>query len=167
MARILLLRGAMGAGKSTAAAALRELLPEVVFIEVDDIKLMSHGSPKKCDPETIFREAGIQAKKAMEAGKDVVVIEPLCSRDHIDHVLRAAGVAGALPNILSVWLDCTLQTALERKGKDFASVVIKGQHKRYATRYVLSNEVVIRTDELSQGAVAQRVCQHFQNGIEK
>lgn len=163
MAQILLLRGAMGAGKSTAAAALRELLPEVVFIEVDDIKV--HGSSKKNDTERKFREAGAQAKKAMEAGNDVVVIEPLCTREHINFVLNEAGVAEALPNVLSVWLDCTLKTALERKGKDFTDAEIRHQHTRYATRYVLNNEVIVRTDELSRSEVANQVCKHFQNGI--
>jgi predicted kinase len=154
-----------GRGKSTVATALRELLQEVVLIEVDDIKVMVHGSPKRCDPERVFREAGAQARKAMDAGRDVVVIEPLCAREHFSFVLDAAGVAEA--KILSVWLDCTLQTALMRKGRDFADSVIKHQHTRYATRYMLKNEIVIKTDDLSPSDVAHQVFQHFQEGVHR
>ena len=110
---------------------------------------------------------GAQAKKAMEAGNDVVVIEPLCIREHIDLVLSEAGIAEALAEILSVWLDCTLKTALMRKGRDFADNVIKSQHTRYATRHMLTNELVIKTDQLSPSDVAQQVCQHFRKGVDQ
>ena len=167
MVQLMFLRGAMGAGKSTVAKVLRELMPEVVFIEVDDIKVMIHGSLEKCQPEKVFREAGAQARKAMDAGKDVVVIEPLCTREHISLVLSEAGASEAFPNIPSVWLDCTLRTALMRKGRDFPENVIKRQHNRYATRHMLINELVIKTDEVSPSDVAQQACQHFRRGVDR
>jgi predicted kinase len=163
MAQLLLLRGAMGAGKSTVAGLLRELLPETVFIEVDDIKLTIHGAPSKCDPETVFREAGVQAKNAMDAGNDAIVIEPLCTREHIRFVLNEAGIPDDMSQVPSVWLDCTLKTALQRKRRKFSDAIIKSQHQRYATRYKLVGEVVIETDELSAPDVAQQVLRHVRH----
>jgi chloramphenicol 3-O-phosphotransferase len=157
----------MGAGKSTVAAAIRDLFPTVVMIEVDDVKEMIHGSRMRCDPERVFRKAGAQAKEAMDAGRDVVVIEPLCTREHIRFVLGEAGVSEASSSVLSVWLDCTLQSAIARKSKDFSSGIIEGQHRRYSDRCVLENEATIRTDDLSPTEVLQRVCLHFQLGVEK
>lgn len=161
MAQLLLLRGAMGAGKSTVAVAMRELMPEAAFIEIDDIKVEIHGTPTKCGPEKVFREAGMRARKAIESGSDAIVIEPLCIQEHIRLVLDAAGVSGDTSHVPSVWLHCTLKTARERKGDQFHDDIIRHQHARYATRYKIDGEAVIETDGLSKTEVAQQVWQHF------
>jgi len=68
-----------------------------------------------------------------------------------------------MSQVPSVWLDCTLKTALQRKRRKFSEAIIKSQHQRYATRYKLVGEVVIETDELSAPDVAQQVLRHVRH----
>ena len=161
MPHLLLLRGAMGAGKSAVAKVL-EGWPGIAIIEIDEIKLKKYGTTERCDPPIDFREAGAEARRAMDAGNDAIVIEPLCERQHLDFVLAGAGLFADMSNVLSVWLQCALATALSRKGQHDPAV-IEGQHRRYATRHKLRNEVVIPTDETPIDQVARQVLEILQN----
>ena len=162
MPHLLLLRGAMGAGKSAVAKVL-EGSPGVAIIEIDEIKLKKYGTTERCDPPIDFREAGAEARRAMGAGNDAIVIEPLCDRQHIDFVLAGAGLSADMSNVLSVWLQCTLATALSRKGQPYRPTVIEHEHRRYAARCKLKNEVVIPTDETPVDQVARQVLEILQH----
>ena len=157
MAELLLLRGAMGAGKTSTAAKLRERSPQLVIIEIDDIKIRKYGTTEKCDPAVDFKEAGAQAKVAMESGKDVVVIEPLCEQQDIDFVLDGAALSKESLHIASVWLHCSLEIAIVRKGQSHETSVIESQHRRYASRVRLKNEVIIHTDTISVDEVVAQL----------
>ncbi len=159
MAHLLLLRGAMGAGKSATAAKLREHLPKTVVIEIDDIKLQNNGTTEKCKPDIDFTEAGAQARKAMDAGNNVIVIEPLCEQRHVQYVLQGADLLDEPSNVSSIWLHCSLETAIKRKQQAFRASVIRSQHQRYADRFQLNGENIICTDHLSVDEVAKQVIQ--------
>lgn len=159
MAVLVLLRGAMGAGKTTVGNLLQGLLPDAHFVEVDDIKCELQGGAGKCNPAQDFTEAGRRARMKLDGGQHVVVIEPLCERKHVNYVLRAAGVMEGSPNLVAVWLDCTKETALQRKRPAFTAAVIEQQHGRYRNRCVLPHELVISTDDVSAESVADTVYQ--------
>ena len=159
MAKLLLLRGAMGAGKTSVAARLLLRAPQLVIIEIDNFKIQKYGTTEKCNPAVDFKEAGALAKAAVDSGKDVVVIEPLCEQQHIDFVLDGAGLSKESSHIASVWLHCSPEIAIARKGQSHKLSVIQEQHQRYSTRVRLKNEVIIDTDTSSVDDVAYQVLQ--------
>jgi shikimate kinase len=161
MPYLLLFRGAMGSGKTTVARALQGS-PGIVLIEIDEIKLKKYQTTEYREPAIDFREAGAEARKAMDAGNNAIVIEPLCVCHHIDFVLAGARLSGDMSHVLSVWLDCALETSLSRKGQQHRRDVIEGQHRRYADRCKLKNEFVIATDETPVDQVARQLLEILQ-----
>jgi len=69
MSELLLLRGAMGAGKTSIAAKLRELSPELAIIEIDDIKIRKYGTTEKCVPRRRFQRSRCPSQGGNGFGK--------------------------------------------------------------------------------------------------
>jgi len=157
MAQLLILRGAMGAGKSDVTKELRQRRPALKVIEIDDLKRAKYGTTEKCNPPVDFPEAGRLAKADLDDGCHTVVVEPLCEVEHLQFVLNATGRSENSPDVSIVWLDCSLETAIARKGAAYPRSVIEGQHRRYAGRYRPKGEVVIATDRVSVCEVAEAV----------
>src|SRR4051812_11995279 len=131
MPKLLLLRGAMGAGKSSVAKRLKRRRCTITVVEVDPIKKSLYGTAARCeDPAIVFSEAGRLAAEALVSGRDAVVVEPLCDHEHVESVLRGAGLPLESPDVIFVWLDCTLPKAIERKQGKAAREVVEQQHAR-------------------------------------
>lgn len=92
MARLLLLRGSIGAGKSAVAERIRAREPGVAVIELDDIKQRKYKTTAWCDPPVDFPAAGKEAKEQLLAGRDTIVIEAFCERRHLEWVLGPSGL---------------------------------------------------------------------------
>ena len=158
MAHLVLLRGGMGAGKSVVAQRLRELRSATLkVIEIDDNKRGKFGTTEKCNPAVDFAEGGRAAKSVLDKGLDVVVVEPLCDQSHVRLVLDPTGRSEQSPDVLTVWLDCTVETAIARKGATYQRLVIEDQHQRYPKRYQPRGELLIRTDHLSVAEIADEI----------
>ncbi len=157
MGSLLILRGAMGAGKSAVARKLQELCSGLRVMEIDDLKVKKYGTATKCDPSKDFPEAGHCARAELERGSNVAVVEPLCEFSHLKSLLDATGHTEDSPDVHIVWLDCSLSTALTRKGNEFSQHQINTQHRRYKNRYRPRREVIISTDEQSVDDVAGQI----------
>ena len=157
MGILLLLRGAVGAGKSATAGHIISLDKSVKVIEVDDIKNDKYGATTRCVPQTDFPEAGHRAKAALRSGHHAVIVEPLCEQEHVCLVLKAAGLDLSSDCIRSVWLSCKLETSLKRKSTTLAEDIVRQQHERYAARFIIPHELVIDTDAVTAEAVAKIV----------
>jgi hypothetical protein len=149
VAHLLILRGAVGAGKSSVANLIQALRDPVRVVEVDEVKLRNHGTTAESSREDFF-EAGREARSYLDQGFDTVVVEAFCDKLHIDWVLNQVGRELDSPDVTLLWLDCTLQTSLRRKVPALSRETIIGQHRRYPYRYVLpgGGDHVITTDEI-------------------
>jgi hypothetical protein len=157
MPLLVLLRGTMGAGKTAVARGVAALGTTVAVIEIDEIKCRKYGTTARCCPESDFPEAGCEAKKEMDRGYNAIVVEPLCEQSHVELVLRAAGVNISSPNVIYIWLECALDTAFQRKDRQFSQDEIIQQYNRYPSRYRHPREFVINTDQRYVEEVAQQV----------
>jgi hypothetical protein len=151
------LRGAIGSGKSSVAARIKALTPSVDIIEVDDVKRRKYGTSTRCNPPIDFPEAGRQAKLSLIAGRDAIVVEPLCEREHVLWVVGGAGLEMGSADLRAVWLDCDLKTSLERKADGLPAAVIRQQHDRYASRFKIPGECVISSVAVPVNMVADAV----------
>lgn len=157
MEHLLILRGAMGAGKSAVAVVLRQRRPRLKIVEVDDIKLERYGTTEKCCPSKDFPYAGKLAKSALDKGFTAVIVEPLVELTHLQLVLDTTGKTEDSANVSFVWLDCSIRTAMERKSGSFQESVIEGQFQRYTNRYRPKRERIISTDDLSVEQIAEEI----------
>ena len=163
MPSLLLLRGAMGAGKSSVALTLQTYIDKLIVIEIDAIKKEKYGTTEICNPKIDFEEAGIQAKKALKNGYHVIVVETLCEKQHVEYLLNGAGLLDGIydTSLSFAWLGCSVKTALRRNKTRFYPQTVKHQHRRYTTCIRYENELVIRTDRLSITDVSHLVLKHF------
>lgn len=158
MARILLLRGTIGSGKSSVARWIQSSRPRVTVIEVDEIKRRKYGTATRCQPTIDFPEAGRAAKESLVAGHDTIVVEAFCEEQHLNWVLEEVGLKLASLEVRLVWLECDVNTSIERKaGTRISPDVIRSQHARYKSRFRVPCERVINTVALTVEQVAQEV----------
>lgn len=157
MSRVLLLRGTIGAGKSSVACWIRASRPEVKVIEVDEIKVQKYGSTAGCNPSVDFQEAGRAANDEIAAGHDTIVAEAFCDEQDLNWVLDPMNLKLTSPEVSVVWLECDVNTSLARKAEALSPDVIRFQHLRYGSRFRFAAELVISTDALTVEQVAQRI----------
>ena len=159
MPTMVLLRGLAGTGKSTLLSLMvnRDNL-NLKKLEIDDIKVKNHGETSRCNPED-FRESGRKASRLLGKGFGVVAAEAFCSRIHIDYFLSSAKISIYDPRLLFVRLECSLETAIQRKKGQLDPRLIRQQYGR--TFQNIEGELVIdsekyRAQEIAD-AVAKRV----------
>lgn len=157
MSHLLILRGAIGAGKTSVAAELSRRRPEVAVVEVDELKKVRHGSTSVCVPHLEFPEAGRRACESLAAGRLTIVIEPLCDPSHLRMVLDEIGRQEGSPDVSFVWLSCDRETSLTRTKDLYPPHVVEDQFARYPDRCRPVGERVIRTDALSVAQVTDLV----------
>lgn len=162
MAKLIFIRGAIGSGKTSVAHKLKHQYPEIELIEIDQIKIEKYGNPTICCPNQDFPEAGRRARTFLDQVRNVIVIEPLCEIDHYHYVLEATGKSEDSGDVISIWLDCTLATSLERKSDSFSDNIIRSQYTRYPDRYVPRGELIIHTDNLSISEVADQISAYLE-----
>jgi len=161
MGILIVLRGTVGAGKTAVAEQLRKTHENMRIIEVDDIKSEKYGSTMECNPEEDFREAGIKAKKLLDKGHDVVVIEPFCEALHYRYFLAAAQLSEESRDVLPIWLDCDLANSLSRKKEEIPEQMIRLLHQWYPKRYIPEDEMHINTDSISMEEVVAKIQSHL------
>ncbi len=154
--RLVLLRGCVRAGKSTVSKALAES-PHVRVIEMDAFKYQKYGTARACNPSVDFPAIGRLAKAALKDGFDVVLEEAFVEAAHLKTTIRWAGLEPSSPQVICVWMDCTFDAALLRKGRGLPPDALKAQYARYAQRYVPENELLLDTTPLDPAAVALRL----------
>ncbi len=160
MSTLVLIRGLTGTGKST-------LLDHVVDkddlnmekLEIDEIKTKKYGTTTKCCPQVDFPEAGREARRLLEKGFDVVVAEAFCSRSHIDYFLSGAKMSVSDPELLIVRLECSIETAMQRKKGQLDPQTIRQQYARSFEN--IEGEMVVdsekcRTEQITD-VVARRI----------
>jgi predicted kinase len=152
MGKLVFLRGTIGAGKTTIAKMLQKERNDLFIIEIDEIK-QKHGTIENCNPCVVFPEAGKKANEAFIAGKIVIIVEPLVTKDHFQFVLDQIAFK---KSFISIWLECDLATAISRK-KHLSENIIKEQFKRYKNRFQPSGELSIDTYRLSQDEVKNTI----------
>jgi chloramphenicol 3-O-phosphotransferase len=152
--RLVLLRGTVGAGKSTVAEALGKLRTELRIVEIDELKIELHGTTQQCCPSSDFPKAGRRARTYLEQGYDTIAVEAFCEQEHVQLFLKDAGRHVDAPDVLCVWLGCTLDTSLRRKHLALPEARIRIEHARYTKRFRPRGELEIETDHLSPDDVA-------------
>ena len=157
MAHLLILRGAIGAGKTSVAAEFLRRRPEIAVVEVDDLKRERHGTTSICVPHLEFAEAGRLARTMLADGRLTIVIEPLCDPVHLKLVLDEVGRREGSPDVSFVWLECARATSRARTTELFPPHVVDDQFARYPARCRPVGERVIRTDDLSIAQVTDLV----------
>lgn len=165
MAKLIILRGTTGSGKTTVADEIRCLIPSIAIVEVDDIKMMKYATTTRCEPSTDFPEAGRKAKEYLDQDIDVVIIEPFVERNHYLLMLQGAKLTEDSLDVIPIWLNCTEVTALKRKDGVLPQEVVRQQFQRYARRYQPRGELVLSTDDQLVTQIARAICTHVQGAI--
>ena len=123
---------------------------------MDEIKIGRRGSTSSFDPEA-FQEAGLRARRALDAGRNVVVVE-LFNRD--DLVALALGPTGfdlGSPELATCWLACDVDVAVRRKRESLPENVVRDTHAVAARRTAYPGEIVLDTTSETQGEVVGRL----------
>jgi predicted kinase len=114
---LVLLNGAPGVGKSTTAAALAQVVPQMSVLDIDSIK---HALPRwNVDPH----EAGLEARRLavveitrlLSQGSDVVLGQYLARPDFIEELEALASESGAI--FVEVVLELDAPSLAERIGR--------------------------------------------------
>lgn len=164
MAKLIVLRGAVGSGKTTVANQMRSIVPTLVIVEADDIKLSRYGNTIRCEPSSVFPEAGRKSRGYLDQGIDVIVVEPFVEKSHYLLMLQGANLSEEDLNVIPVWLNCTETTALRRKIGVLNERIIREQFQRYAGRHRPINELVLETDDRQTMSIAAMICAHARLG---
>jgi hypothetical protein len=109
---LIVVRGRTGAGKTSLLTFIKNEF-QFYEIEIDRIKIRNHGSVFRCVPQVDFKEAGIEAKRVLNDGANVVVEEAFLSLEHLGFFM--AGAQEAASKVIVIRLECSLETALARK----------------------------------------------------
>ncbi len=160
MPRLILLRGVIGAGKSTVAKLIAAFRGDIAVIEVDDAKRenpANNGTARNCQPEVDFSEAGRRARVWLERGYHALVIEYFNEREHLEHVVRAASRKLDSEDVSIVWLDCDWYKVSLRKLGEHPHDFLKQQYKRKEQRYRHKGEMEYDTSNKSPKEVAREV----------
>lgn len=160
MAKLIVLRGSVGSGKTAVANQMRSIVPALVIVEADDIKLSRYGTTVRCEPSSVFPETGSKARRYLDQGIDVVVVEPFVERSHYLLMLQGANLSEEDPGVMPIWLNCTVNTALKRKVGVLNERIIREQFQRYVGRHQPINELVLDTDDQQAMSIAAMICAH-------
>lgn len=160
MSRLIVLRGITGAGKSTVGRSLEGL--GFVLLELDDVKMDKYGTTTKCIPAEDFPSFGRRVRSKLEAGRDVVAVEAFVDRQHIDWFLREAGEQLQDPDVAIVWLECSVQCAVQRKKGVLSERTVRGQHGRMLGRYQIPAELCLNTDTMPVREVVAAILAHLE-----
>lgn len=151
----MILRGAIGAGKTSVARTIKDLRKDVMIVEVDDSKVRRYGTSERCDPYHDFPEAGRHARTMLDRGFHTFVIEAFPEKLYVDLCMNETGRKLDDANVEIVWLSCALQTSLKRKCGEISEGVIRYQHTRYRSRYRPAGEIEIETDDVDANDVVR------------
>jgi|GEM_PF-2473743 len=157
MGKLLILRGITGAGKTTVGKRLLTAPYEWTVRELDDLKLLRHGTTERCTPQEAFPEFGRQVRADLDAGYDVVAIEAFVDKQHIDWFLSSAGRSLNDPEVYCVWMECDVVSSLGRKQNVLTQQVVRAQHRRLPNRYRVSGELKIVTTKKSPDVVLAEI----------
>lgn len=156
MAFLVLVRGLTGTGKS---ALLSHLIGRndlnIKKLEIDDMKTKKYGTTTRCDPKVDFQDAGEKAREILKNGFSVAVAEAFCPRTHIDYFLQGAEMNISDPKLLVVRLECSRNTAMERKKGELDPQIIRGQYYRIVED--IENEIVFDTENCSIKEIADKI----------
>ena len=148
MAHLLIIRGKIGSGKSTLASSLAgQIHPSRIF-EIDNLKIEKYGTTERCVPIIDFKSVGHQVKTTLDQGVHAIVVEPLYRKKHFHYFLEAVGVREDAKNLSIIWLNCSLETALKRKGHQHNKLTIFLQFLTYIFRYRPDNEEVFDMESI-------------------
>lgn len=157
MAKLIVLRGITGAGKTTLGRRLGDCLDNCVVLEMDDVKVEQYGATTICEPENDFPAFGRSVKSQLDAGKTVVAIEAFIDRQDVDWFLNAVGWQAHDPRIHWVWLGSAEQVSIVRKAGELSAEIVRGQHRRLIGRYPIIGELILDTTTLTTDQVFERV----------
>lgn len=160
MARLILLRGVIGSGKSTVAELISASRGDARVVEVDDVKRenpANKGTARNCQPEVDFPEAGRRAKEWLDRGYHTFVVEYFASEKHLRYVVEGAGRQLTHTDVSVVWLDCGLDKVLLRKQGQHPRDFLQHQYNRKNGRYKHQGEIEINTSDKSADEVAREV----------
>jgi chloramphenicol 3-O-phosphotransferase len=150
---VVILRGTMGAGKSSVAERLAEITPlKMVVVEVDDLKFIQFCSSEHSSTES-FVDAGKVANQKLREGSLLVVVEAFVEKCWVDLVVRQIEEPC---RFVYVWLECPLNIAVERK-REFSRDVVSGQFSRYSKRYHHPGEIVVDAERHSVDETARMI----------
>lgn len=151
----MILRGAVGAGKTSVGRAIRDLRKDVKIVDVDDSKVLRYGTSERCNPYHDFPEAGRRARTMLDRGFHTFVIEAFAEKVYVDLCMNETGRELGDTNVAIVWLSCALETSLKRKCGEISEGVIRYQHKLYRSRYRPAGEIEIETDHVDADDVVR------------
>lgn len=161
--RLILVKGAPGVGKSSAARHLAQHLPTGALIEVDKLRHMVIDV-RWTDQDEHRRVLLIAAKAAasfLHHGFTPVIVVDTFSGDKVDGFLSAFRSEHPEGNVLVAALHATEKVlrdrVLNREEGGFMDLAISTQQNFEALRNARPFEVLIDTSELSPAQVAQRI----------
>jgi shikimate kinase len=161
---LVVLRGVAGTGKSTVAKLVASALEgDYRVLELDNIKIERYGTTTKCRPKEDFPKLGQDAHRLLQRGINVVAVEAFVDREHVEWFLQKAGRSSISPGTFFVWLDCNVETAIQRKADVLTPEVVKGQHARLSRRHRITGELTIETSNRTPEEVAQTIVAHIQS----
>ena len=130
----------------------------IATLEMDAYKKAKYGTAAACNPAIDFPAIGKEAKRLLRTHRTVIIEEGFVDKAHVAAVLRWAGFDLDSPAVLCVWMQLTLEQALERK-KDspFPLSGLQAQYARYAARYVPANERLLDMSQTSAEAARDSI----------
>ena len=159
MGKLLILRGITGAGKTTVGK--RFLAPPYSWTvrELDDLKLLKNGTTERCSANEAFPEFGRLIREEMDAGLNVVAIEAFVDKQHVDWFLSSVGRSLTDPGVYSVWMECDVNSAIQRKQDVLKQHVVRSQHLRLPNRYRIPGELEIVTTNKTPDEVFAKIAE--------
>src|SRR5438093_1581417 len=113
MPHLILLRGTPGSGKTAVGSGFAQRFAGWQFLELDEVKRERFGVTV-FDPEA-FSEAGRRARTALDSGRSLIAEEFFLNRPLVERFLQPTDLALDSPEVISFWLDCDLEVAVQRK----------------------------------------------------
>ncbi len=105
------LTGLPGSGKSTLALAAKEAFPEIVLLQMDDMRKLVTPNPTYSDEERelLYMAMVWAAKVLTREGKDVII-------DATGHLRRWRDKAREfIPKFHEIYVRCPIETCIERE----------------------------------------------------
>jgi predicted kinase len=151
---VVLLRGPLAVGKTTASEKLRDLLAPCAVIGVDKLRRMTSDadlSPRRL--ELAKRNAALLAQEFLDAGYRVVV-ESVFERE--EHLRLVRDALDEVADVRTVLLTASLET-LERRDATKSSPNFERVEEMHDRVRSFGEDLVVATDGKSPDAVAAAV----------